>query len=406
MPYDVEHYRKDFPLLDQKIYGKPLVYFDNAATTQKPNSVIQSINDLYTNYNSNIHRGVHTLSNKCTDAYENARKKVQAYINAKNVHEVVFTKGATESINLLANTFGNTFLKSGDEVVISTMEHHSNIVPWQLLEMRIGIKLRVVPITQEGELIMDEYNKLLNGKTKLVSITYVSNALGTVNPVREIIQKAHSKNIPVMIDAAQAIHHIPIDVQELDCDFMVFSGHKMYAPTGSGVFYGKEDWLNKLQPYQGGGEMIKQVSFEGTTFNELPFKFEAGTPNTEASIGLGAAIDYINAIGIDKIQQYESQLMQYATEKLSAIEGMKIYGTAKHKSGVISFLVDNIHPFDMGTMLDKMGIAVRTGHHCTQPLMKFFDIPGTVRASFALYNTREDVDALVSGIQKIKQLFG
>ncbi len=398
--------RDDFPILKREVNGKPLVYLDSAATMQKPQQVIDAIVDVYTNYNSNIHRGTHYLSNVCTAAYEHTREKIQKFISATHSHEIVFTHGTTESINLVASTFGDAFLSEGDEVIITELEHHSNIVPWQLLQERKGIKLRVVPIDDKGVLMLEKYYSMLNERTKLVAVAHVSNALGTINPVKEIIQEAHRKGVPVLIDGAQAVHHFPVDVVALDCDFYAFSAHKLYGPTGVGVLYGKEKWLNKMPPWQGGGEMIKSVSFEKTIFNELPFKFEAGTPNYTGTIGLGAAIDYLRSYEWADIINYEKEILDYATKELSSIDGLKIYGTAKEKSSVISFLVDDIHPYDMGLMLDKMGIAVRTGHHCAQPLMTRFDIPGTVRASFAIYNTKEDIDKLVEGIVKIKQIFG
>ncbi len=397
--------RKDFPLLDQMVNGKPLVYLDNAATMQKPHEVIDTVTEVYTKYNSNIHRGTHHLSNVCTEAFEEARIKIQKFINAGYSHEIIFTRGTTESVNLVANTFGDAFLKEGDEVIISELEHHSNIVPWQLLRERKGIELKVIPITEEGELNMEVFHSLLSDRTALVAIAHVSNALGTINPIKEIISAAHAKDIPVLIDGAQAVHHFPVDVTELDCDFYAFSGHKLYGPTGIGVLYGKEKWLNKMPPWQGGGEMIKSVTFEKTTFNELPFKFEAGTPHYAGAIGLGKAIDYLTSYQWDEIINFEKELLDYATEKLLSVDGLKIYGTAKNKSSVISFLVDGIHPYDMGVMLDKMGIAVRTGHHCAQPVMDKFGIPGTVRASFAIYNTKEDIDKLVEGVIKIKSIF-
>jgi len=406
MDINIEQIRKDFPILNETVHGKPLIYFDNAATTHKPQVVIDAVSEVYKKYNSNIHRGVHHLSNVCTQAHENARIKVQKFINAEHSHEVIFTRGTTESINLIASSFGESFLKPGDEILVSQLEHHSNIVPWQLLEKRIGIKLRYIPINDAGELKLDTIDQLINSKIKLVAIAHISNALGTINPIKTIINKAHALNIPVMIDGAQAIQHVKVDVQELDCDFYVFSGHKLYGPTGIGVLYGKEEWLNKMEPYHGGGEMIKTVSFEGTTFNELPFKFEAGTPDFSGSVGLGAAIDYVEQIGIGKIAQYEHMLLEYATEKLSAIPNIRFFGTAKEKASVISFLIGDIHPFDLGTMLDKMGIAVRTGHHCAQPLMQYFNIPGTIRASFAIYNTKEEIDKLIEGITRVVQLFG
>jgi len=403
---DINIAREDFPILKREVNGKPLVYLDNAATMQKPQQVIDAIVDVYSNYNSNIHRGTHHLSNVCTTAFEDTRVKVQKFINATHSHEIIFTRGTTESINLVANSFGDTFLSKGDEVIISELEHHSNIVPWQLLQERNGIILRVIPIDDNGELILENYYSMLNEHTKLVAVTHVSNVLGTINPVKEIIKAAHKAGVPVLIDGAQAVHHFPVDVVDLDCDFYTFSGHKLYGPTGVGVLYGKEEWLNKMPPWQGGGEMIKSVSFEKTTFNELPFKFEAGTPNYTGTIGLGVAIDYLSSFGWDNVVLYEKELLNYATEKLSEIDGLRIYGTAKNKSSVISFLVNDIHPYDMGLMLDKMGVAVRTGHHCAQPLMTRFDIPGTVRASFAIYNTKKDVDKLVEGVLKIKNIFG
>lgn len=402
---DIEKIRADFPILQREIYKKPLAYFDNAATTQKPIQVIDAEADVYKSINSNIHRGVHFLSNQCTEAFENARKKVATFLNAEHHREIIFTRGTTESINLVAHSFGATFFNAGDEVVVSHLEHHSNIVPWQLLESSRGIKLKVVPVTDSGELDMAAYKALLGPKTKMVAIAHVSNALGTINPIREIIELAHAQNIPVLIDGAQAVQHIAVDVQSLDCDFYAFSGHKLFGPTGIGVLFGKEKWLNQMVPYQGGGEMIQKVSFEKTTFNELPFKFEAGTPNYAGAVALGAAIDYVNAIGLQNIADYEEYLRSYATDALLKIDGLRIYGTAPRKSGVISFLVDNIHSFDMGTMLDKMGVAVRTGHHCAQPLMDRFGISGTVRASFAFYNTTDEIDRLVAGVAKVKQMF-
>ena len=397
---NIEKLREDFPILDSTVNGRPLVYFDNAATTQKPLSVIRAIEDYYTKLNSNVHRGVHTLSQKATDAFEEARRKTAEFIHARSENEIIFTRGTTESINLLASSFGKQFIGRGDEIIISAMEHHSNIVPWQMIGEEREAALKVIPINREGELQMDVFANMLNEKVKIIALTYISNALGTVNPVKEIIELAHAKNIPVMIDAAQAVQHIPIDVQDLDCDFLAFSGHKMYGPTGIGVLYGKESWLNQLPPYQGGGEMIKTVSFEKTIYNDIPFKFEAGTPNIEAAICLGTAIDYLNEIGLDKIHQYESELLKYATKKLAAIEGIRFFGTAKNRSSVISFLVKELHPFDIGTLLDKQGVAVRTGHHCTEPLMDFFAIPGTVRASFAFYNTKKEIDIFVEALKK------
>lgn len=398
--YDIHSIRNDFPILRSLVNGKPLVYLDNGASSQKPQSVIDAIDHYYTSQNSNIHRGVHHLSQIATDAYEVTRRKLRAFINAAHEHEVIITKGTTDSINLVASSYGNSFINEGDEVIISEMEHHSNIVPWQMICETKGAVLKVVPINDAGELDMDAYRDMLNERVKIISVTYISNTLGTVNPVKEIIDLAHQYQIPVLLDAAQAIHHTIIDVQELDVDFLAFSGHKMYGPTGVGVLYGKEELLNKMPPYQGGGDMIKDVTFEKTTYNELPFKFEAGTPNIEAGITLAFAIDYINSIGLEKIAQYEHELLEYATSRLEAIDGLKIIGTAKNKSGVISFIVEDIHPYDIGVILDKLGIAVRTGHHCTQPLMARYNIPGTVRASFGLYNTKEEIDVLVAGVKR------
>ena len=403
---DIKNARTDFPILDQQVNGKPLIYLDNAATMQKPQVVIDSMTEVYTKYNSNIHRGTHHFSNVCTEAFEQARVTIRKFINAEHSHEIIFTRGTTEAINLVANTFGDAFLNEGDEVIVSELEHHSNIVPWQMLRDRKGIVLKVIPITDAGELMLDRFNELLSEKTKLVSVAHVSNALGTVNPVKEIIEAAHAVGAKVLIDGAQAVHHFPVDVRELDCDFYVFSGHKLYGPTGIGVLYGKEKMLNEMPPWHGGGEMIKSVTFEKTTYNELPFKFEAGTPDYTSAIGLGKAIDYLTSYSWNDIVEYEKELLEYATERLSAIDGLRIYGTAEKKSSVISFLVGDIHPYDMGVMLDKMGIAVRTGHHCAQPVMDRFGIPGTVRASFAIYNTKEEVDKLVKGIEKIKTIFG
>lgn len=397
---DVQKIRKDFPILASKINGKPLVYFDNAATSQKPWSVIKAIENYYTHLNSNVHRGVHHLSQQATNAFEDARKKVAAFINAAHDHEIVFTKGTTEAINLVSASFGKQFVKPGDIIIISALEHHSNIVPWQLLCEDRKAVLKVIPINEKGELLLDVLKEMLNEKVKLVSVNYVSNSLGTINPVREIIELCHLQNIPVLLDAAQAVQHMPIDVRELDVDFLAFSGHKMYGPTGIGVLYGKEQWLNQMPPYQGGGEMIRSVSFAETTYNDLPFKFEAGTPNIEAAIALGAAIDYINKTGLENIQQYEHELLEYATEKLSQIDGIRFIGTANNKASVVSFIIENLHPYDVGVILDQLGIAVRTGHHCTQPLMDFYCIPGTVRASLAFYNTKEEIDALTEGVQK------
>ena len=402
---DINKIRGDFPILSREVYGKPLVYFDNAATTQKPTSVVENIEEMYYTLNANIHRGVHFLSQQATDEHEAARTTIQKFIGAKSPNEIVFTRGTTESINLVASTYCRAFCEPGDEIIVSEMEHHSNIVPWQLQEEVSGVKLRVVPINDAGELIIEEFKKLINPRTRLVSITHISNALGTVNDIKEIISIAHANDIPVLVDAAQSVQHVAIDVQQLDCDFLAFSAHKAYGPTGIGILYGKEEWLNKLPPYQGGGEMIASVSFQKTTFNELPYKFEAGTPDYVGSTSMAAALDYISEIGIENIANYEHELLEYATEELLKIDGLKIYGTAKNKASVISFLVDGIHHYDMGMLLDKMGIAVRTGHHCTEPLMNRLQIDGTVRASFAFYNNKEEVDKLVEGIKRVATMF-
>jgi cysteine desulfurase / selenocysteine lyase len=401
---DVNKIREDFQILTQKVYGKQLVYFDNAATTQKPKQVIYAIVNYYTTINSNIHRGVHYLSQQATVAFEDSRKAVQKLINAANNYEVIFTRGATESINLIASTFGRKYVGKDDEVIITAMEHHSNIVPWQMLCDEKGAKLKVVPFNDRGEMDMEAYKSMLNERTKIVAIAHVSNALGTINPVKEIIEIAHKQNIPVMVDGAQAVPHLKVDVKDLDCDFYCFSGHKMYGPMGIGIMYGKEKWLEEMPPYMGGGEMIKNVTFQKTVYNDLPYKFEAGTPNVGDGIALEAAIRYINNIGYEDIGKYEHELLNYATNRLLEIDGLKIYGTAKNKSGVLSFIVGKIHPYDMGTILDKLGIAVRTGHHCAQPVMDIFKIPGTLRASFAIYNTKEEVDILIDGINKAKQM--
>ncbi|MFC0319702.1 MULTISPECIES: aminotransferase class V-fold PLP-dependent enzyme [Olivibacter] len=398
--YDIHSIRADFPILKTKVNGYPLVYLDNGATTQKPQSVINAITDYYTQINSNVHRGVHHLSQLATDAYEVTRRKLSEFINAAQDYEVILTNGTTHSINLVAHCYGKQFVKEGDEIIISAMEHHSNIVPWQMLCEEQGAKLRVVPINDEGELDMGAYQAMLNERVKLVSITYVSNTLGTLNPIKEITKLAHDHGIPVLVDGAQAIQHLHVDVQALDVDFFAFSGHKMYGPTGVGVLYGKEKWLDQMPPYQGGGDMIKEVRFEKTIYNELPFKFEAGTPNIEAGICLGAAVDYIKTIGLSQIALYETELLKYATKALSEIDQIRFIGTAKEKSSVISFLVNGAHPYDVGVILDKLGIAVRTGHHCTQPLMERFGIPGTVRASIAMYNTKEEIDLLVSAVKR------
>ncbi|WP_297690787.1 aminotransferase class V-fold PLP-dependent enzyme [uncultured Eudoraea sp.] len=400
---DIETIRKDFPILKRKINGYPLVYLDNAATSQTPKQVIDTIVDYYSRYNANIHRGVHSLSQEATDAYENARKKIQNHINAAEPHEIIFTSGTTDSINLVASGF-TSFLKKGDEVLVSAMEHHSNIVPWQMLCERTGAILKVIPMNHEGELLIEEYAKLLSDNTKLVVCNHVSNALGTINPIEKIISLAHEVEAAVLIDGAQAAPHIKIDVQKLNADFYTVSAHKICGPTGVGILYGKEEWLKKLPPYQGGGEMIAEVTFEKTTYADLPHKFEAGTPNICGGIAFGAAIDYMNSLGYEAIASYEKELLEYATEELKSIKGLKIYGTSQHKTSVISFNVQGIHPYDIGTILDKLGIAVRTGHHCAQPIMDYYNIPGTIRASFSFYNTKDEVDILVEGVKKAKQM--
>ena len=400
---DINKIRADFPILTQKVNGKPLVYFDNGATSQKPQVVIDAISKYYQEINANIHRGVHTLSQLATDAYEVSRGKLQNHINAKFAHEVIFTSGTTHSINIVANGF-TSLLQKDDEVLISAMEHHSNIVPWQMLCERTGAILKVIPMNLEGELILDDFDKLLSEKTKIVAVNHISNALGTLNPIKYIIEKAHQFGTAVLIDGAQAVPHLKPDVQDLDCDFYVFSGHKICGPTGVGILYGKEDWLNKLSPYMGGGEMIKEVTFAKTTYAGLPHKFEAGTPNIADGIVFGVAVDYMNSIGFDNIAKYENELLKYGTDKLLEIEGLKIVGTAKEKTSVISFNIDGIHPYDIGTIVDKMGIAVRTGHHCAQPIMDFFEIPGTIRASFAFYNTKEEIDIFVTAVKKAKMM--
>ena len=404
MALDINKIREDFPALHQLVYKRPLIYLDNAATTQKPKVVIDTLLEYYNKQNSNIHRGVHYLSQQATSAYEDARRVIQKFINASHSHEIIFTRGTTESINLVASSFAKKFLNKGDEIVISGMEHHSNIVPWQIVCEEKQAVLKIIPINESGELIIEEFEKLLNEKTKLIAIAHISNALGTINPVKEIIKTAHSKNIPVLVDGAQAVPHMKVDVQDLDCDFYCFSGHKMYAPMGAGILYGKEKILEELPPYQGGGEMIKDVTFEKTTYNELPFKFEAGTPNVGDGLGLAAAIKYLETIGIDAIHQHESELLEYATKRLLAIDGLKIIGTARNRAAVISFLVGKIHPSDIGIILDKLGIAVRTGHHCAQPIMERYKITGTVRASFGLYNTMEEIDTFIEGVIKAKSM--
>ncbi len=401
--FDVQKVRAHFPILSQTVNGKPLVYFDNGATAQKPQVVIDAITQYYSEINANIHRGVHTLSQLATDAYEVARNTIQNHLNAKHNHEIIFTSGTTAGINLVANGFAK-FVKEGDEVMVSALEHHSNIVPWQFLCEKTGAKLVVIPMNEKGELVMEAFETLLSDKTKIVAVNHISNALGTINPIKQIIEKAHKVGAAVLIDGAQATPHLRPDVQELDCDFYVFSGHKVCGPTGVGILYGKESWLNALPPYQGGGEMIKEVTFEKTTYAELPHKFEAGTPNIEAGIVLGTAIDYLNGIGFDNIAKYEQELLDYATEKLLEIEGLKIFGTSDHKASVISFNIEGIHPYDIGTIIDKLGVAVRTGHHCAQPIMNFFNIPGTIRASFAFYNTKEEIDIFVEAVKKAQQM--
>ncbi|MBQ2367056.1 MAG: cysteine desulfurase [Bacteroidaceae bacterium] len=402
--FDPNNIREQFPILQREVYGKKLIYLDNAATTQKPLSVIEAITEAYTNVNANVHRGVHFLSQKATEQYEDARETVRAFINARHRHEIIFTRGTTESINLVAASFGDSFLNAGDEVIVSTMEHHSNIVPWQLLVERLGIKLRVIPLTADARLDKEAYRALFNEKTRFVSITHTSNVMGVTNPVKEFIDIAHEHNVPVLIDGAQSVPHKKVDVQELDADFFVFSGHKIYGPTGIGVLYGKEEILNRMKPYQGGGEMIQTVRFEKTTFNELPYKFEAGTPDYVGAIALAKALDFVSSIGIDVIAAHEQQLTRYALEQLKQIPGMRIFG--EPDGAAISFLVGDIHPADLGTLLDRLGIAIRTGHHCAQPLIDHFGIPGTVRASFAIYNTREEVDALIAGINRVAKMFG
>ena len=401
--FDVQKVRADFPILSQKVNGKPLVYFDNGATSQKPQVVIDAISKYYSEINANIHRGVHTLSQLATDAYEVSRNTIQNHLNAKHNHEIIFTSGTTFGINLVANGF-SSLLKAGDEVMVSALEHHSNIVPWQFLCEKTGAKLVVIPMNEKGELILSEFDKLLSEKTKIVTVNHISNALGTVNPIEYIIKKAHDVGAAVLIDGAQATPHLRPDVQALDCDFYVFSGHKICGPTGVGILYGKEEWLRKLPPYQGGGEMIAEVTFEKTTYADLPHKFEAGTPNIEGGIVLGTAIDYMNAIGFDNIAAYEQELLYYGTKRLQEIEGLTIYGTSENKASVISFNIEGIHPYDIGTIIDKLGIAVRTGHHCAQPIMNFFNIPGTIRASFAFYNTKEEIDIFVEAVKKAQMM--
>ncbi len=405
LSFDPHAARRDFPILGELVHGRSLVYLDNAASTQKPQSVIDAISDYYEHRNSNVHRGVHHLSQVATAHYEAARERVRSFLNARSAHEIVFTRGTTESINLVAHSFGRTMVGEGDEIILSTMEHHSNIVPWQMLCEEKGARLRVIPITDEGTLRVEEYEKLFTPRTKLVTIVHVSNALGTVNPVREMIRVAHDRGVPVLVDGAQSVQHFPIDVQDLDCDFFVFSGHKIYGPTGIGVLYGKEEWLDRLPPYQGGGDMILSVSFEKTVYNHLPYKFEAGTPDIAGAIGLGAAIDYLRAFDLDALVAYERDLLAYATARLSSVPGLRIIGTAPEKASVISFMLCAIHPHDIGTILDQHGIAVRAGHHCAQPTMQRLGIPATARASFSFYNTKDDVEALMRAIDRVLEVF-
>lgn len=403
--YDIQKIREDFPILQREVYGKPLIYLDNGATTQKPRCVVDAITEEYYSVNANVHRGVHFLSQQATELHEASRETVRKFLNAKSSNEIIFTRGTTESINLLVTSFGEEFMSEGDEVIISVMEHHSNIVPWQMLAARKGISIKVIPMNDKGELLQDEYAKLFSDRTKIVAVTHVSNVLGTVNPIKEMIAVAHAHGVPVMVDGAQSVPHMKVDVRDLDADFYAFSGHKIYGPTGVGVLYGKEEWLDKLPPYQGGGEMIQMVSFEKTVFNELPFKFEAGTPDYIGTTALARALDYVSAIGMDHINAHERELTAYAMQQLKRIPDMRIFGETENKDAVISFLVGNIHHLDMGTLLDRLGIAVRTGHHCAQPLMQRLGIEGTVRASFALYNTKEEVDALVAGIERVRKMF-
>ena len=402
---DIKKIREDFPILSRTVYGKPLIYFDNGATTQKPRLVIDSLVDEYYSVNANVHRGVHYLSQQATELHEASRATVREFINARSINEIIFTRGTTEAINLLVSSFGEEFMEEGDEVILSVMEHHSNIVPWQLLAARKGIAIKVIPMNDKGELLLDEYEKLFSDRTKIVSVTQVSNVLGTVNPVKEMIATAHAHGVPVLIDGAQSVPHMKVDMQDMDADFFAFSAHKIYGPTGVGVLYGKEELLDRLPPYQGGGEMIQHVSFEKTTFNELPFKFEAGTPDYIGTTGLAKALDYVTGLGMDNITAYEHELTTYAMQRLKEIPDIRIFGEATHKSSVISFLVGNIHHFDMGTLLDRLGIAIRTGHHCAQPLMQRLGIEGTVRASFAVYNTKEEIDALVAGVERVSKMF-
>lgn len=408
MSYDLEQIRQDFPILQRQVYGRPLVYLDNGATTQKPRCVVEAMTEEYYNVNANVHRGVHFLSQKATDLHEQSRETVRRFLNANSVNEIIFTRGTTESMNLVASCFSEAFMQEGDEVIISTLEHHSNIVPWQLAQNRKGIKLRIIPITDEGNICLDEYEKLFTNRTRIVSVAHVSNVLGTINPVKEMIEIAHAHGVPVLIDGAQSTPHMAVDVQQLDCDFFAFSGHKMYGPTGVGVLYGREKWLDRLPPYMGGGEMIKRVSFEQTTFNELPYKFEAGTPDYIATTGLAQAIDYVCQLGMDSIEAHERDLAQYAVSRLQQIPGMHLYGPMAYGAegaGPLSFNVEGIHHLDMGTLLDRLGVAVRTGHHCAEPLMHRLGVDGTVRASFGLYNTRAEIDVLASSIERVCKMF-
>jgi cysteine desulfurase/selenocysteine lyase len=402
---DVENVRKDFPILSRMVHGNKLVYLDNAATSQKPRAVIDAISNYYEDENSNIHRGVHFLSQLATEGYENARSTIQKFVNAAEAREIIFVRGTTEGINLVAQTYGRAHVGAGDEVLISAMEHHSNIVPWQILCEEKRAHLRVAPINDQGELVLEEFEKLLTARTKIVAVTHVSNALGTINPLAAIIAMAHRRNIPVLVDGAQAVPHIPVDVQALDCDFYAFSGHKVYGPTGIGALYGKAALLEAMPPYQGGGDMISSVTFEKTTYNKLPYKFEAGTPDVAGVIGMGAGIEYLNRLGIDRVADHEHELLAYATKMIAAIPGIRLIGTAQEKTGVLSFVMDDVHPHDIGTILDQQGIAIRTGHHCAQPVMERFAVPATARASFAVYNTKEEIDALAAGIQKVKEVF-
>lgn len=403
---DVERLRKDFPILHQQVYGYPLVYLDNAATTQKPRAVIDAMRHYYEQDNSNVHRGVHALSQRATEDYEGAREKARAFLNAGSARELVFVRGTTEAINLVASTFGRSRVREGDEIVLTEMEHHSNIVPWQLLAEQTGAVLRVVPINEEGELVMGEFEKFLGPRTRLVTVAHLSNALGTINPVRRIIELAHAHDVPVLLDGAQAAPHLTVDVQELDCDFYAFSGHKLYGPTGIGVLYGKQQWLESMPPYQGGGEMIRQVSFKGSTYGEIPCKFEAGTPNIAGAVGLGAAIDYVRGVGLEAIAAHEQDLLDYALAAAGEVPGMRVVGRARDKASILSFVLEGIHPHDIGTILDRYGLAVRAGHHCAMPVMEHYCLPATARASFALYNTRAEVDALIAGIRKVQEVFG